>query len=62
MQAATSEDSSTLQATRRQIAAQHTWQQRVEVLSAAIEHRLEELRSVHAANRILEGEVQTSGF
>jgi glycosyltransferase involved in cell wall biosynthesis len=62
MRAALSEDSSTLQATRRHIAAQNTWQQRVEALSVAIERRLEELRSAHAANRVLEGEVQTSGF
>jgi glycosyltransferase involved in cell wall biosynthesis len=62
IQAAISEDSSTLQTTRRQIAAQHTWQHRVETLSVAIERRLQELRSVHAGNRMLEGEVQTSGF
>jgi glycosyltransferase involved in cell wall biosynthesis len=57
MQAAISEDSSALQATRRSIAAQHTWEQRVDSLSAAIERRLDELRSVRAGDSVPEGEV-----
>jgi glycosyltransferase involved in cell wall biosynthesis len=43
MQAALSEDSSALHDERRHIATQHTWQQRVDTLSAAIERRLDEL-------------------
>jgi glycosyltransferase involved in cell wall biosynthesis len=62
MQAAITEDSSTLQAARQHIAAQQTWQQRVDALSAAIEGRLQEMHSAHAGNRVLEGEVRTSGF
>ena len=37
---ALSEDGPVMQARRRAVAAQHTWDQRVESLSAAIEERL----------------------
>jgi glycosyltransferase involved in cell wall biosynthesis len=62
MQAVIREDSSGLRDARRHIAAQHTWQQRVDTLSAAIEHRLQDLHPARAGNRVLEGEVRTSGL
>jgi len=62
MQVALSEDNSALYDARRHIATQHTWQQRVGALSAAIERRLQELHLTHAGNRVIEGEVYKSGF
>jgi len=57
MRSAMRQDSHTLRMARRRIAAQNTWQQRVEALSEAIERRLKELHAPRAGNRVLEGEV-----
>lgn len=61
MNAALNEDHPALQTKRRRVAAQHTWEQRVNSLSAAIEGRLRERPLLQAGKRILEGEVQDNG-
>ncbi len=60
MNDALKEDSPALQARRRQIAAQNTWEQRVAVLSAAIEECLSPSTGVHGA-LCKEGEKQYHG-
>jgi glycosyltransferase involved in cell wall biosynthesis len=61
MSAALNEDRPALQTARRRVAAQHTWEQRVASISAAIEGRLRERLQLPAEGCALEGEVRDSG-
>ncbi len=62
MNEALDEDSPVLRAKRQRVAAQHTWEQRVAALSAAIEDRLRERHSLQAGEPVLtEGEGRDSG-
>ena len=61
MSAALNEDRPALQTARRRVAAQHTWEQRVASISAAIEGRLRERLQLQAEGCALEGEVRNSG-